>query len=476
MAKKNLQSIEWDSVVAKSKPTSLMDLIPADSKNSVERWFETLLAISQTHRGEGNFAKNAALAVVELIGLDGGLVMLYNSGVWSVAGIASKSGVSIESYCPTIFERIVESRATFFESHVMLESSDDPSQVQAVVASPILDSAGTVVGALCGAKRLAADRTEGIHRLEARVVQFLAAVIGAGLIAENRQADASRFQMQLEQFASPSLVRAMKDDPSILDAREREITVLFSDIRGFTGLTERVGAEKTFVMIRNLMNQLTRCILDENGFIMGYAGDGLAAMWNAPANQQDHAELACWAAINMQREMAKLSQFWNFITGEVLEARIGISTGIAHVGNAGSRWRMNYSALGPYVNLASRLEGANKFFGTSILISQSTKERLFSSLELRRIGPVLVKGVDQIEQVYELRLDSKSNSAPCFADYEQALQLFEQSRFRLASKVIEESQSRCGDGDMAMRVLKNQIDSLDASAYQGAPAIRLPTK
>ncbi|MEZ6075859.1 MAG: adenylate/guanylate cyclase domain-containing protein [Pirellulaceae bacterium] len=246
----------------------------------------------------------------------------------------------------------------------------------------------------------------------------------------------------------------------MLDAREREITVLFSDIRGFTGLTERVGAEKTFVMIRNLMNQLT-LYLGRKRFYHGLRRDGIAAMWNAPASQLDHAELACWAAINMQREMAKLSQFWNFITGEVLEARIGISTGIAHVGNAGSRWRMNYSALGPCVNLASRLEGANKFFGTSILISQSTKDRLFSSLELRRIGPVLVKGVDQIEQVYELRLDSKSssNSARCFADYEQALQWFEQRKYDRASQVIEESQIRCGDGDR-LCVLKNQIDSL----------------
>ena len=88
--------------------------------------------------------------------------------------------------------------------------------------------------------------------------------------------------MQLEQFASPKLVQAMTSDPGILEAQEREISVLFSDIRGFTGLTARVGAEKAFTMIRNLMNQLTGCILDEEGFIMGYAGDGIAAMWNAP--------------------------------------------------------------------------------------------------------------------------------------------------------------------------------------------------
>ncbi len=84
--------------------------------------------------------------------------------------------------------------------------------------------------------------------------------------------------------------------------------------------------------------------------------------------------------------------------------------------------------------------------------------------------------MDQIEQVYELRLDSNSNATTCFADYEQALQWFEQRKFNMARKFIEESQTRCGDGDMPMRVLKNQIDSLDASAYQGAPAIRLLTK
>lgn len=192
-------------------------------------------------------------------------------------------------------------------------------------------------------------------------------------------------------------------------------------------------------MIRNLMDQLTGSILDEEGFIIDYAGDGIAAMWNAPADQPDHAELACWAAIHMQKVMDKLSEFWNFIAGETLSAGIGINTGIAHVGNSGSRWRLKYSPIGSTVNLASRLEGANKHFGTSILISEETRQQMFTSFPLRRVGPVMTKGSLEPIQVFQLLTEEQNEnvSSDVLATYETALKSYEQRDFKATISLLE---------------------------------------
>ena len=454
-----------------------MKLGQKPTRDEIAHWFEKVLAVFQKATlGESDFYQKAAEAVVELIGLDEGIVLLAKSEEWSVVASTSVVAPATEAFCKTILKKVIKDKRSHIESQPLAGEENSRDQ-KAFVAAPIVDLSDNVVGLLIGARRSNSEqRAVGIDHLEALVLQLLAGVISSGLIGEDRQAEASRFQMQLEQFASPGLVSAMKDDPNILDAREREITVLFSDIRGFTGLTERVGAEKTFQMIRNLMNQLTRCILDEDGFIMGYAGDGIAAMWNGLADQPDHSELACWAAINMQSVMAKLSEFWHFVTGEKLEARIGISTGLAHVGNAGSRWRMNYTVLGPCVNLASRLEGANKFFGTSILINQTTKDSLFSRFSLRRIGPVLVMGLNHVEQVFELRAASDNRPKEWLDTYELALKLFEQGDFQQAYTEIAKAKDHLGQWDTAMTVLKSQIESFRDGQQQGSPAIKLMAK
>ncbi|MEL6898985.1 MAG: adenylate/guanylate cyclase domain-containing protein, partial [Planctomycetota bacterium] len=250
--------------------------------------------------------------------------------------------------------------------------------------------------------------------------------------------ESDRLRTQLAQFASPDLIGEMEKDPNFLEAREREVTVLFADIQGFMQLSQRVGPAKTFEIIRNLMDGCTGCILDESGFIIDYAGDGIAAMWNAPTQQPDHAELACWAALNMQRTMSKLSQFWSFVANETLGMRIGIHSGVAHVGNAGSRWRLKYSPIGATVNLASRLEGCNKHLGTRVLISGETHRRLFSSLPTHRIGPVRMKGANQAIDVYQLICESEQAEGNSQRErYASALRAFEQSDFVNARQILQ---------------------------------------
>ncbi len=475
MLNKRLESISTSDLEINQR--SLLEL-PTDESvlSNLEEWFVSLTAVQHAALGQEGFHQTSTNAIVDVVGLETGTLVLAKGDAWEVIANATRmSGEPVESWCQTLLEKVVAEGQTFFET---VTSEPDVASVKShfFVAAPVLGSSEEVLGVLFGTRRIEPNKiSTGIRRLEAVFVTLIAGIISAGLIRENRQADASRLQMQLEQFASPKLVQAMTSDPGILEAQEREISVLFSDIRGFTGLTARVGAEKTFTMIRNLMNQLTGCILDEEGFIMGYAGDGIAAMWNAPADQPDHAELACWAAVNMQKVMSKLSQFWSFVTGEQLQARIGICTGVAHVGNAGSRWRMNYSALGPCVNLASRLEGANKFFDSSILITESTRGRLFSKFDMRRIGPVRVIGVDDATMVHQiLTAESKSNAT--VEIYETALNLFEQGKFEEALRAIENPIRPVEEIDRATELLRSHILDHLTDRESGPPILRLSSK
>lgn len=475
MTEKRLNSITISSGSA-FDAESLSNLRMDSGRADIERLLETVLTLQQSSLGHIDIFKMATDAVVEMIGLNEGLVVAAKPNGWNIIASSSRNGSNPKDYSKQILERVVTGKKTFFES-VATSSETKDTENRAFVASPIFDNSDRVVGVLFGSRKMERDTGQcEIPRLEALLLQLIAGVISSTIICEDRRAEASHLQTQLEQFESPKLVQALKDDSDILEAREREVTVLFSDIRGFTGLTERVGTEKTFAMIRNLMNQLTGCILDEEGFIMGYAGDGISAMWNGLSDQPDHAELACWAAVNMQKEMAKLKQFWNFLTGEQLEARIGISTGTAHVGNVGSRWRLHYSALGSCVNLASRLEAANKFFGSSILMDDSTKNALFSRFNIRRIGPVIVKGADQATNVYEL-LGEANRAVPQFVqEYETALSLFEAREFASAQQAIASSVEQNVHHDLAAAELLAQIQSQLSNSSNLEPAIRLSSK
>lgn len=469
-----LDAIEsWEATKLPTGP-SLVDFGKTLTQDQFTSWLEALIQLQTASITQNDFYLTAATTLVNLVGVSNGMVILKKQNQWQVVAEHNKQGSAQDALDFTVFQKVEQERATFYESDGDSMSSNSES-AQAYVASPVFDSNGTVAGILFGIRNAVEfpDRT-GFRKTEALIVQLLAGIISSGLARQDRQDEADRFRMQLEQFASAKLVSAMSEDPTFLDAHERTITVLFGDVRGFTGLAQRVGPEKTFSMIRNLMDQLTGSIMDEEGFIIDYAGDGIAAMWNAPADQPDHAELACWAAVNMQKVMEKLSEFWSYVAGESLIAGIGINTGIAHVGNAGSRWRLKYSPLGAPVNLASRLEGANKYFETSILISESTREQLFTSFPVRRIGPVVVKGASEPVQVYQLLTEPQTQvSEELLTRYEAALTLFEKGHYQAAIQKLEELLEAASD-PVATRLLEQAQSQLATPAQ--SPAIYLRQK
>ncbi len=196
-----------------------------------------------------------------------------------------------------------------------------------------------------------------------------------------------------QQYVSPEVIRRLLADPERVKPRKSEITVLFSDVRGFTSISETLDAQELADLLNGYLTEMTRIIFRNQGTLDKYIGDAVMALWGAPFDEPDHATRSCEAALNMLSRLADLQQEWRAQGKPVMEIGIGINTGTASVGNMGSSLRYGYTAMGDAVNLASRLEGLNKEYGTRIIISESTYIALRSDRALvRELDLIRVKG------------------------------------------------------------------------------------
>jgi len=196
------------------------------------------------------------------------------------------------------------------------------------------------------------------------------------------------------QYLHPSVIEQLVADPGKLrlGGEKRELSIFFSDLAGFSTISEKLEPEPLTALLNAYLTEMTDIILDAGGTIDKYEGDAIIAFWNAPLTQPDHAQRAVRAAIACQQRLAELRPVFKERFGSELRMRIGLNTGEAVVGNMGSTRRFDYTMLGDAVNLAARLEGVNKVFGTEILFSEATKTRLDDNLPLRAIATVRVVG------------------------------------------------------------------------------------
>jgi adenylate cyclase len=187
-----------------------------------------------------------------------------------------------------------------------------------------------------------------------------------------------------------------------LGGEKKELTVLFSDIAGFTSISEKLDPEALVVLLNKYLSAMTDIILKHRGNVNKYLGDGIMAIFGAPRGDPHHAELACFAALDSQTELAKLREQWKREGHPEISARIGINSGPLVVGNMGSQRRLEYTVMGDSVNLASRLEGANKYYDTLILLGPRTYELARQDIEAREVDLMRVKGKHEPVVVYEL--------------------------------------------------------------------------
>jgi adenylate cyclase len=420
--------------------TSLAELGQSPDAEKLTQWFETVIAVQRSAAGSPEFYRQTAAAVVKLVGLDKGLVILRRNNRWMVQSRFPDDdidGSRGREFSTTVLSRAERERRTFFQSEgVAANSAESLQGIEAVVASPIFDVRDQVVGMVYGVRnrftRLRNGSTSmGIGPLEAQVMQLLASAVGVGLARQEQEAEAGRLRVQFEQFFSADLARELQRNPRLLDGQEREITVLFSDIRGFSRLSERLGPTETCRLVAYVMEKLTDRIREFEGVVVDYSGDGIMAMWNAPATQPEHAAKGCRAALGMIADLPAMDNEWKERLGVPLKLGIGLNTGSALCGNTGSTHKFKYGPLGHTVNLGSRVEGATKALGVPLLITGSTKVQLDDSFATRRLCKVRVVGIAGAVDLYELR--SVESATPFWLalkeSYEHALSLFEAGNF-----------------------------------------------
>ncbi len=215
---------------------------------------------------------------------------------------------------------------------------------------------------------------------------------------------AQRLQIKgmLDSYVSPEVVNILIKHPEklTLGGEDRDVTVFFSDIRGFTSLSEGLTPQELVSIINKYLSRMTDIIMDYRGTVDKYIGDAIMAFWGAPLDDPDHPLRACQASLEMLKALGELNA--ELPPERQLDIGIGINTGIATIGNMGSTKKKNYTAMGDTVNLASRLEGVNKMFHTRIIISESTFERVKDKVIARQLDVIRVKGKKQPVKIYEL--------------------------------------------------------------------------
>ncbi|MBT4618397.1 MAG: adenylate/guanylate cyclase domain-containing protein [Gammaproteobacteria bacterium] len=239
------------------------------------------------------------------------------------------------------------------------------------------------------------------------------------------------------QYLSPKVVENLVDDPRKiqLGGEEREMTAFFSDIQGFSSISERLTPTELVQLLNDYLTDMCDIILGAEGTVDKFEGDSIMAFWGAPTRQADHAKRACFAAIEMNDRLIELRVRALQKGVTPLVVRMGVNTGTMVVGNMGSKQRMNYTVMGDAVNLASRLEGANKAYGSGMMISESTYRSCEADIDVRELDRITVVGKSEPVTVYQL-LNRKNLTTGVDADlvdqFSKGLELYKAGDFRRA--------------------------------------------
>ncbi len=229
-------------------------------------------------------------------------------------------------------------------------------------------------------------------------------------------------------YVSPELIQKIIRDPKslMLGGERRELTIFFSDLAGFTGISESMAPDRLVSLLNNYLTEMTNILLKSGATLDKYEGDAIIAFWNAPIDIEDHPYRALSATMECQRRLLELTPYYRSEYGVDLKMRIGLHTGMVNVGNFGSHERFDYTVIGDAANLAARLEGVNKVFGTSVLISESTQKFLGDRILCRRLGSIRVVGRLEAVSVFEPLEDSFDRSS--LENFTRSLSLYEENQ------------------------------------------------
>lgn len=425
-----------------SKPVVDVNLLgQSPGAATLAGWLEALGNLERSDAGSNAMLENTAKAVCDPGGMNGALVILRDNDNWRVkASHVPQPELGI-AFSRDLIEQAAEHGQTHFHDASEDLATSSRNGVDSLIAAPVFGADGEVIGIIYGIRSLRGDNLRrGVRPLEALWIQLLAESVSGRLLRMQAEAEAARNRVMLEQVFNGKVVEQLLCDPTILESRDREVTTLFADLRGYSKISEELGPEPTHQLLSEILEHLTECTRAEDGVIIDYYGDGLAAMWNAPTNQPDHPTLACRAAMAMQHGLDAINERWKSKIHLPLRLGIGIHSGIAQVGNSGTKARLKYGPRGQMVVVASRLESATRRTKAKTLISDATRQRLPETAITRRVCRGALPGLKNPLDLYELFSlgDSKLEESVMnrITVYEQALALTEAGKYDEADEIL----------------------------------------
>jgi adenylate cyclase len=261
---------------------------------------------------------------------------------------------------------------------------------------------------------------------------------------------------------APTVVDQLLVNPALagLGGAERELTVMFSDIRGFTTMSEKLSPEGLTQFLNEYLTPMTDILIRHEGTLDKYMGDAIMAFWGAPIEQKDHAKRACVTAVEMCEKLAELKVKWRAEGKPEIDIGIGLNSGLMRVGFMGSARMRNYTLLGDNVNLGSRLEGTNKNYGTHIIVSETTFKAAADAIHGRWLDAVRVKGKKEPVNIYEVI--GKGPLSPSMAvvvqSFEQGLRLYQAQRWDEAEAKFKAAIAARGGNDPPSDVYLERIE------------------
>lgn len=271
----------------------------------------------------------------------------------------------------------------------------------------------------------------------------------------------------LSQYTAPTVVEEVLRRGGVQMGGVKGIaTIFFSDLAGFTTMTEKMPPEMLVELLNEYLDAMTKVVLEEEGTLDKYIGDAILAFWGHPVAHDDDAARSCRAALAQREQLQRLCDKWASEGRPLLDMRIGIETGEVIVGNVGSELKSNYTVLGDTVNFASRLEAVNKIYGTRILIGEATRRQAGNAIEAREIDFLAVAGKSQPVRVHEL-VGMAGALTPAqqagYACYEQGLSAYRARQWDEAEEHLKRARTALGS-DKASEVLLGRIQHCRVNA------------
>ena len=272
----------------------------------------------------------------------------------------------------------------------------------------------------------------------------------------------AQLKAEFSTVLAPTVVDQLLSNPAMagLGGAERELTVMFSDIRGFTTMSEKLSPEGLTQFLNEYLTPMTEILIKHEGTLDKYMGDAIMAFWGAPIEQKDHAARACITAVEMLEELEVLKARWRREGKPEIDIGIGLNSGLMRVGFMGSARMRNYTLLGDNVNLGSRLEGTNKNYGTRIIVSEVTFEQARSVVHGRLLDAVRVKGKTEPINIYEVigKGPMPAEVAAFVAPFEAGLAAFKKQAWDVAESAFKQAIIARGGSDPPSDVYLERIE------------------